>query len=452
MQKELYMKVLGAVDIYIYSVPRTGLKGMLAKEEYKACNLFKFYFQLAVAVEEEDDNGYGDTLINYFLASIISADLLQKINALNDVHVPISDLQKEVRAMNKGSVKLKSSIRSIYLKQIDRHSPIFESEGAVARSRTPSPATTPSLTFAHFIDALPYESLFSQSLPDDLMLDVTNLTKIKEIRESAHRVVIYEDEPAQQLYFGKLITSPRQLDEYATEIIYSSIWRYFLGERVSASLIMVDQNKSVRGICSKGLRGFVEHSKLPQLDENSYDVFGLISIIIFAFILMEDDLHIKNLGLATVNGDSVYGKIDHDFICSRWQENEQSHALEQKFPIEKIKHVIKSKQAYTMKDIMGAFRFAPGKENSSLLRLAHHLRPQGATTVGPAKAKNFDLYDLPNAQEEFLATIDLIKNTDYDEFEYRIKKIIAALARKNFPVARALSLFTSINMRLRSLQ
>ncbi len=215
---------------------------------------------------------------------------------------------------------------------------------------------------------------------------------------------------------------------------------------------MLDGNNSVIGVCSEGLRGFVEHSKLPQIDEDSYEVFGLISIIIFAYILMEDDLHIKNLGLATVNGDSVYAKIDHDFICSRWQENEPMHALEQKFPIAKIQHVIKSKQAYTMKDIMVAFRFAPGKANSQFLRLAHHLRPRGATTVGPTKAENFGLYDLPNAQEEFLATIDLIKRADYDEFEYHIKKIIATLAKKNFPIAKSLSLFSSINMRLRSLK
>ncbi len=189
MHKELYIKVLGAVDIYMYSVPQTGFKGMLAKEEYKSCNLFKVYLQLAIAAVDDDD--YADTLINYFLASIISVDLLQKINALNKVNVPISELQKEIRTMNKSSAKLKSSIRSVYLKQAGRNSPTLEREGAVARSRTPSPIQSSSPTFAHFIESLPYDSLFSKTLPDDVTIDTTNLTKIKEVRESAHRVVIY---------------------------------------------------------------------------------------------------------------------------------------------------------------------------------------------------------------------------------------------------------------------
>ena len=447
MNGELYIKVLGAVDIYLYSIPTKGFKGQLAKDEYKACNLFKFYLQIAISALEEAD--FADALINYFLASIVTADLLQKIHKLNATHVELAELVKEARVLNSAPAKLKSSIRSVYLRQSGRNSPPTATpEITASQSRSASPV----LSSKQAINALPYAALFLQALPEQLTINVTSLTKVKEVRESAHKVIIYEDEKQQQLYFGKTISSAHQLDEYATEVIYASIWRYFLGQRISASLIMVDDSDVVLGICSEGLRGFVEHSKLPPIDEDSYDVFGLISIIMFAYIFMEDDLHVKNLGLATVEGESVYAKIDHDFICRRWQENEPVQALEQKFPIIKMQQVFRSRHVAEMKDIISTFRFAPGRANSPLLRLAHKLRPRKGTTIGPKAAANFGLYELPNAQEEFIAAIDLIKDTNLDEFEYRIKKIISSLACKNFPIARALSLFSSINSRLRSLQ
>lgn len=441
MRKELYMKVLGAVDVYLYSLPRSGIKKLSAKDDLKASTLFKLYLQLAVAVLDEED--LADTIINYFLTSIVNTELLRRINKLNGSEVSNAEMQREARDMNRASKKFKSSVSSVYISS-GRSSPSYQvidfHEGHYAEE---------SLTLE--TNDFPAEALFYSALPTNIYIETQRLEKVKEIRESAHTVVIYKNPVSAQLYFGKKITSQAQLQEYATEVTYAAIWRYFLGDRVSASYIMKGPSGRVEGICSEGLRGFVEYAKMPEAEDRSSGIPGLVSIIVFAYIFMEDDLHVKNLGMTLVKNETVFGKIDHDYICSRWEENESMNHLESKFPITEIQRVVRSKQLYTVKDILGAFRFSPGTKNNPLLRLAHHLRPRDATTVGPQGAKNFGLYQLPNAQEEFLATCSLIRSCDYDDFEYRIKRIITTLAKENFPAARPMSLLASINRRLRGL-
>lgn len=73
-------------------------------------------------------------------------------------------------------------------------------------------------------------------------------------------------------------------------------------------------------------------------DKEKLDTKGLISILVFVYLLMEDYFHIFNYGQADFNRETYFSKIDHDYIVVNWKTMKTKN----KFPI-KIAGVLMKK-------------------------------------------------------------------------------------------------------------
>ncbi|MFV9925215.1 MAG: hypothetical protein AB8U93_06260 [Francisella endosymbiont of Hyalomma scupense] len=120
----------------------------------------------------------------------------------------------------------------------------------------------------------------------------------------------------------------KNIDNGIAEVVYAQIWSYLIGERTSESRFVIDNNKII-GICSRGLNGFKEYGKMT--DKEKLDTKGLISILVFVYLLMEDYFHIFNYGQADFNRETYFAKIDHDYIVVNWKTMKTKN----KFPIKK---------------------------------------------------------------------------------------------------------------------
>ncbi|NRB66590.1 MAG: hypothetical protein HRU48_04345 [Vibrio sp.] len=238
------------------------------------------------------------------------------------------------------------------------------------------------------------ESLNKVLLPTDnydnsFTIPVEHLTQSGTASASAHAVVMYKHNFSHKIYFGKKISEHERSNALA-EVLYSEIWREIIGYRASKSLCMVDGDNNIIGICSEALPNFKEVKKVLNSCEYPKEM-GLLSIVLLSYLLVEDDLHIKNIGLCTINGRTVFGKIDHDYIVSKW-EDKKNH-FESSFPLNNIIEYINSGDISSLKIMANSLRFSPGKANSLLLRAGHKIRGftgTGAnTTLGKRNAKSF---------------------------------------------------------------
>ncbi|MBU2895162.1 hypothetical protein [Vibrio hepatarius] len=217
-----------------------------------------------------------------------------------------------------------------------------------------------------------------------------NLNKVKDLNSSAHTVTMYQHKSTNEMYFGKSLTdgSEEKVNALA-EVLYSLIWQKFIGDRSSKSLIMIDDSNKISGICSKGLNQFSELK--TQIGKNGYPTkLGLLSIAVLSYLLVEDDLHTKNVGTFNYHGESVFGKIDHDYIVSKFNTH-RSH-FNNDFNLEILIAYLVTQDVNILKVILKSLRFSPGTKNSTMLNVGHYLRGMNGganTTLGRKATRDF---------------------------------------------------------------
>ena len=235
----------------------------------------------------------------------------------------------------------------------------------------------------------------------------------KVSRTSAHEIKVYRG--YNTLFFMKPFNQSsreykKNIANGIAEVIYAQIWRYLIGERASESRLVTKDGKII-GICSKGLKGFTEYGKMTNQDK--LDTKGLISILVFVYLLMEDDFHIFNYGQMSFENDQAkyFGKIDHDYIVDKWNILGEDST---KFNIYELSKVLKSKNLASFINLLSAnSRFNPASSNDFMLRAAHTARAKMSsrkkTTTSSSQAAFFrsNLATRDNVNE-FSETINII--------------------------------------------
>ncbi|APC92416.1 MULTISPECIES: hypothetical protein [Francisella] len=233
----------------------------------------------------------------------------------------------------------------------------------------------------------------------------------KTSKTSAHDIRIYKS-PGNLFFMKPFELSSKEyqknIDNGIAEVVYAQIWRYLIGERASESRL-VTKNDQIIGICSRGLKGFKEYGKMT--DDEKLKTKGLISILVFVYLLMEDDFHIFNYGQANFDGETYFAKIDHDYIVDKWDMLSKDST---KFRIAELSRVLRSKNLTALINLLAAnSRFSPGSSNTFLLRAAHtgraSLSDRKKTTTSNSQSAFFrsNLATLNNINE-FKSIIDTI--------------------------------------------
>ncbi|OIN84246.1 hypothetical protein [Francisella sp. TX07-6608] len=268
-----------------------------------------------------------------------------------------------------------------------------------------------------YIKGTGFDKLFeNNNLRDSLFtIEEFNLGEAptKTSKTSAHEIRIYKSRD--NLFFMKPFERSskeyqKNIENGIAEVVYAQIWRYLIGERASESKLVINENNQIIGICSRGLIGFKEYGKMT--DDEKLKTKGLISILVFVYLLMEDDFHIFNYGQANFGGESYFAKIDHDYIVDKWNILSKDST---KFCIFELSRVLKSKNLTGLINLLAAnSRFSPGSSNTFLLRAAHagraSLSDRKKTTTSNSQSAFFrsNLATLNNINE-FKSTIDTIK-------------------------------------------
>ncbi|MCP3944642.1 MAG: hypothetical protein GY710_24625 [Desulfobacteraceae bacterium] len=305
-----------------------------------------------------------------------------------------------------------------------------------------------SVFFPRFDFGLPKEKL-------GITISENELKLLKVLGVSAHPVKMYEKKDGSgKLYFGKDLVSPAQLDNYAAEIMYSALWRWFLGDRISASVLLIAQKGGVKGICSEGLKDFKEFKELSKRDVYKYS--GLLAIVFYGYLFMEDDLHIKNYGLTTVYNPQkskwkvVFGKIDHDYITDKWETGGRN--FEKIFKIQKLKDVVKTKSIAIFQRLFEDFRFSPGTENSPILNFFHTIRSTSKTALTRSEANDFivTIGSNPFIQKELEETIEDFKTKlkDIQFLDLEIINVFEELKKYGLQTIRANDIYKVLRKRL----
>lgn len=211
----------------------------------------------------------------------------------------------------------------------------------------------------------------------DVFLPVENISKVGNSAASAHVVTRYQDKKNQKInYFVKSLNND-EIGNAIAEVIYAQIWNYFIGDRASKSLLLLSEyDKKIIGIASKGINEFQEYK---SINEDQKDYPGLIQILFYVCVLIENDFHICNFGTGLFNGKRCYGKIDHDYIVSFWDTLKYA-----KFMTEvphSFQELFKKKSMSSLFFLLESMRFSPVKANSRILALGHKIRPGRPSTV-----------------------------------------------------------------------
>ncbi|QSH42322.1 hypothetical protein P0136_03370 [Lentisphaerota bacterium ZTH] len=292
-----------------------------------------------------------------------------------------------------------------------------------------------------------------------IAVSVKELKLKKTSNESAHTIRVYSNRfDDKTLYFSKDLNQRNRLAElrnYAVEIMYANLWQWFLGKRISSSMLRLDENGRVSGISSKGLPYFIEFASVTT--EQALWHKGLVSIIFYSYLLMENDLHTKNIGLTIQYDDEaskgivVFGKIDHDYIASNWGVGGKNFT--DQFPLNKIKLVISVPEARTFQQLFAHFRFSPGTENSFWINLAHALRTKPGTSRNRLQASVF-LTGLVQRhyQRELKKTVEhfIKKSKTLYKLDRHMKGILQSLKMHNVPTDKAEEVYQVLFNRIRS--
>ncbi|MCP3966881.1 MAG: hypothetical protein GY750_05215 [Lentisphaerae bacterium] len=293
---------------------------------------------------------------------------------------------------------------------------------------------------------------------NDIKIFEKNLKLKSTINQSAHIIRKYVSKiDGKTLYFSKDLNQTNrsvELSNYAVEIMYASLWQWFLGKRVSSSLLRINLKGNVVGICSKGLPYFIEFAGITL--EQALWHKGLVSIIFYAYLLMEDDLHTKNIGL-TVQYDSdqsrgiaVFGKIDHDYLATNWSNGGLTFIKQ--FPLRKIRLLIQATGPRAFQDLFSSFRFSPGTGNNFFLQLAHSLRFKPSTTRSHNEASTF-LTGLVQShyQNELVETVKHFKEKrkKISAMDRHITNILRKIESHGLPIKKANEIYKVLYSRIR---
>ncbi|WP_162902449.1 hypothetical protein [Facilibium subflavum] len=220
--------------------------------------------------------------------------------------------------------------------------------------------------------------------------------------KSAHAVEHYYNSECDQHFFVKwldpLDSRHRRIAEQnnmIAEVVYANIWRFLIGNRASQSKLVLNENGAIEGICSVGLPGFTPYGNLNKIDKEQTQ--GLIPILIAAYLLAEDDLHIYNFGRMNEGDEYCFGKIDHDYVISHWQEYTRQESLSRKFPIDTLADLLDETNTHPynclskLLDMVQTLRFNPAHANARALCLGHSLRSQASSGSRPVTTTSRDL-------------------------------------------------------------
>ncbi|KEI35896.1 hypothetical protein FRA_26c02090 [Francisella sp. W12-1067] len=273
-----------------------------------------------------------------------------------------------------------------------------------------------------------YEA-FSQfgDLLQDHIIELKDLKHIKDLGVSAHAVGMYKN-PAEndKLYFVKRFNihdSPKYDEAIAdaiAEIIYCKIWRYFIGNRASKSMLVINNNR-IEGIASEGLNEFTEFGKIDVKDRFQYP--GLATILFYSYILCEEDLHIYNYGVSKqclTNNDNkipVYCKIDHDYIISHL--NDLADSIKKPLDPRIYCFTDINKRISLFKELISSMRFTPGKSDLTLV-FGHSIRQIFKPNAKVTATTN----DIQKAFEEAISLNRHFQeeiNICFNNFTYKIK-------------------------------
>jgi len=374
-----------------------------------------------------EDNGRDyNQLIKSYLDKMVTGDLIKRIEdkyvirkcSKVSVFIPTLDFKSIAKSLNTGADRV-YSLRTLVANACNAKMGVVDLPcffGAPAGITPPNtPITTPHR-----------EPLYNNFYNPDIAIPLNILKKVPDkngkISKSAHEVEQYKSLNG-ELYFVKRITPEDNREEQENiniaEVIYSHIWRWFLGERASMSLLVLEE-ENVIGICSKGLSNFQEYACVTS--DKKYRYPGLFSIIFYAYILMENDLHTKNIGIMDMvipgglPNQKVYGKIDHDYIASKWKSHADGDDFSKTFDSELVKSLLNDDVPQPSKflGLLDKFRFSPGTINSAPLRFGHSARSAvGAgskTTINYNKAIAFMAHASSGAAHyEICKTIDDFK-------------------------------------------
>ncbi|QSH41395.1 hypothetical protein P0136_08265 [Lentisphaerota bacterium ZTH] len=395
--------------------------------------------------DEQDGVVLGDELIRGYCASSVTPTTIKKIyTGIGADFVTDKKISAEVYRLNKYPSSFKKYIRERYYKVIRERKRAYDS--------------------------------FMTDNDDQVFVDMQNLEFKKALGVSAHPVTMYKGKkPLSGLYFGKTfegestptdsgrfkrlfskkVTHGTQEKERAVaEVFYAKAWRYLLGDQVSASLIMKENGKPV-GICSKGLSDFIEYHHIIRSEEmrqESLYVPGLIAVTVLGYLLMEDDLHVMNLGWTNVNGKRVFGKIDHDYLCTRWENNWQQHELVKKFDISYMLRYVKNPSYDTLKAMMKRMRFSPGTHNVFLLRFGHSVRSslsgKSNNTIGLEQKRYFKYQYVPHNKDELRETAYRLARVDVNDFYEKMRGHIKEIQELGINPSFAITILECIKNRL----
>ncbi|QSH40598.1 hypothetical protein P0136_12435 [Lentisphaerota bacterium ZTH] len=334
---------------------------------------------------------------------------------------------------------------------------------------------------------------------DEISIDMKYMDYKKTLGVSAHAVKMYKGKaPYSGLFFGKSFRGevlPAGEDKFrrlfdssvshrtqekeraVAEVFYAKAWRYLLGKQVSASLIMRGEGavKPV-GICSKGLTDFVEYHDIIRSEEmmhESLHIPGLIAITVLAYLLMEDDLHVMNLGWTNVDGKRVFGKIDHDYLTADWKNNWAQNQLVRQFDINYLLNFIRRPSYDTLKVMMKRMRFSPGTQNSVLWRTGSYLRQQATSvefngifsgkpifsqkkgksdnTINLARKRYFKYEYVPHNEDELHETAYRLSKVDVSDFHDTMRNHIGKIEKMGINPAFAITILDCIKARLQAI-
>ncbi|QIV94481.1 hypothetical protein [Allofrancisella frigidaquae] len=264
-------------------------------------------------------------------------------------------------------------------------------------------------------------------LLQDHTIEFKDLKHIKDLGVSAHAVGMYKN-PAEndKLYFVKRFNihdSPKYDEAIAdaiAEIIYCKIWRYFIGNRASKSVLVINNNR-IEGIASEGLNKFKEFGEIDLNDRFKYP--GLATILFYSHILCEEDLHIYNYGVSeqysTNQGKNipVYCKIDHDYIISHL--NKLTEFIKKPLDPRIYCFTDINQRISLFKELISSMRFTPGKADLKLV-FGHSIRQLYNSNAKVTATTN----DIQQAFEEAISLNRHFQeeiNICFNNFTYKIK-------------------------------
>ena len=147
------------------------------------------------------------------------------------------------------------------------------------------------------------------------------------------------------------------------------------------------EEDEIIGIASRGLNNFNSYASMLGKIELNIPA-GFISVIFYAALLKEQDLHIHNIGTSGTNEQTFFSKIDHDFIVDKWGQLSKQSPVD----LDRLAKALAKNSISEFFDAIDTMRFSPTHKDNKLLRAAHSVRAiftdrPNTTTSGSDRSK-----------------------------------------------------------------